>query len=50
MTNFDLAKKNYDRGLWTDDMLSRLVANRKLTSAEYERITGKPYADTAQTV
>ena len=40
MTNLELASKNYERGLWTDDMLRKLVAKGKLTSAEYEMITG----------
>lgn len=44
MTNFDLAKKNYDRGLWTDDMLRKLVAKGKLTAEQYKEITGKDYA------
>ena len=43
MTNFDLAKKNYDRGLWTGDMLARLVVKGKLTSDEYKAITGETY-------
>lgn len=43
MTNFDLAKKNYDRGLWTDDMLRKLVTKNKLTAEEFEQITGKAF-------
>lgn len=39
MSNFDIAKKNYDRGLWTDDMLARLVDRGKLTQEEYNIIT-----------
>lgn len=45
MKNFDIALKNYNRGLWTDDMLSKLVAKGKITSAEYEEITGEPYPE-----
>ena len=45
MTTFDMAMKNYSRGLWTDDMVAKLVAKGKLTSAEYEAITGKAYPE-----
>lgn len=43
MTNFEMALKNYSRGLWTDDMLAKLVAKGKLTSAQYEEIVGAAY-------
>ena len=43
MTTFEMAKKNYDRGLWTDDMLRKLVAKGKLTIGQYDEITGKDY-------
>lgn len=43
MKTFDLAKKNYERGLWTDDMLAKLVVKGKLTSAQYEEITKEAY-------
>lgn len=41
MTNFIMAKKNYERGLWTDDMLYKLVLKNKLTLEEYEEIVQK---------
>lgn len=41
MTNFELAKKNYDRGLWTSDMLEKLVERNKITHEEYEEIVGE---------
>lgn len=47
MTNMELAAKNYGRGLWTDDMLSRLVAKGKLAASEYETVTGKAYSGEA---
>ena len=43
MTNFDIAKKNYDAGLWTNDMLHKLVSNGKLAEDEYKSITGFTY-------
>jgi len=38
------AKLNYRRGLWSEDRLRTLVAANQLTAAEFEEITGKPYA------
>lgn len=35
----DMAKKNYDRGLWTVEMLAALVDKGKLTEADYREIT-----------
>ena len=44
MTNIDIAKKNYSRGLWTDDMIGTLGKKGKLTATDYETITGKAYS------
>lgn len=38
MTIKDMAKKNYDRGLWTVEMLSALVDKGKLTQADVDEI------------
>lgn len=43
MTNFEMAQKNYNRGLWTDDMLAKLVAKNKITEEQFAEITGKKY-------
>lgn len=43
MTTLELAKKNYDRGLWTGEMLAKLVAKNKLTAAGYQTVTGEEY-------
>lgn len=40
MTIKDMAKRNYDRGLWTVEMLSALVEKGKLTQSEYNEIIG----------
>ena len=40
MTTFELAKKNYDRGLWTAEMLLKLVDKGKLTQEQYTDIVG----------
>lgn len=41
MTNFELAKKNYDRGLWTISMLEKLVERQTITQEELEAIIGE---------
>lgn len=42
MTMKEMAKKNFDRGLWTVEMLSALVGKGKLASDDFEEITGQP--------
>lgn len=44
MTTKELTLKNYPR-LWTIEMVQRLVAKGKLTSAEYKEITGEDYPE-----
>lgn len=39
MTLIDMAKKNYDRGLWTVEMLEALVTKGKLTAEQCRGIT-----------
>ena len=34
MKNIDIAKKNYERGLWSDDMLEALQAKGKISKQE----------------
>ena len=48
--NFDIAKKNFDRGIWTEEMLSNLVGKGKLSATEYEEITGNPYSGQVDTI
>ncbi len=45
MTIKELAKKNYERGLWTIEMLHRLVEVGKLTSVEFNEITGEDFIE-----
>lgn len=47
MTTKELAQKNYPR-FWTDAMVQKLVEKGKLTSAEYEEITGKAYPESGE--
>lgn len=42
--NFETIKSNYDRGLWSKAMVKTAVRKGVITAAEYEEITGEPYA------
>lgn len=42
--NLDIAKVNYQRGLWTEEMIANLVSKGKLTDADYQEITGEVYS------
>lgn len=42
--NFDLVKRNYDRGLWSKPMVKMAVRKGVITKAQYEEITGEVYA------
>mgnify|MGYP003318087632 CR=1 FL=1 len=44
MTTKELALKNYPR-CWTVEMVQKLVAKGKITSADYEEITGLVYPE-----
>lgn len=39
--NFDIIKKNYDRGLWTKQMVKVAVVKGVITEAQYKEITGE---------
>ena len=41
MTLKDMAKKNYDRALWTVERLQALVDKGKLTQEDMDKIVGK---------
>lgn len=45
MTTKDIAKKNFERGLWSVEMLVKLVNKGKLTSTDYEEIVGSAYIE-----
>lgn len=40
MTNFEIAKRNYARGLWSDDMMVNVLNKGKITMDEYKEIVG----------
>ena len=41
--NYNLIKKNYDRGLWNDAMVKLAVKKGVITKEEYQKITGNEY-------
>ena len=41
---YEKVKKYYDSGLWNDAMVRNAVVKGWITAAEYETITGEPYA------
>lgn len=42
--NYQLIKKNYDRGLWNKLMVKMAVRKGIITEAEYQEITGEVYS------
>lgn len=38
MGNYEMAKRNYERRLWTISMLEKLVEKGKLTQEEFDSI------------
>lgn len=40
-----MARKNYERGLWTIEMLDRLVEVGRLTAEEFKEITGQDFIE-----
>lgn len=41
---FDRIKRFYDLGLWTKEMVAEAVLYKRITVAEYEKITGEKIA------
>lgn len=41
--NFDIIKKNYDRGLWTKSIVKMAVKKGIITKEEYKEIVGEVY-------
>ncbi len=41
--NFELIKKNYDRGLWTAAMVRMAVKKGIITREQFKEITGQEY-------
>lgn len=41
--NFEIVKKNYDKGLWTKQLVRMAVRKGVITKAQYTEITGEDY-------
>ena len=41
--SFEIIKRNYDRGLWTKQMVSKAVEKGVITAKQYKEITGEIY-------
>lgn len=42
--NFDIIKRNFDRGLWNKQMVKMAVRKGVITKDQYQEITGETYA------
>lgn len=42
--NYDIIKRNYDRGLWTILMVKMAVRKGVITAEQYKEITGEDYS------
>ena len=40
---YEMIKKNYDRGLWSKQMVAVAVKKGVITPEQYESIVGEPY-------
>ena len=41
--NFDTIKRNFDRNLWSEQMVKMAVRKGVITKEQYTEITGKEY-------
>lgn len=41
--NFNLIKANFEKGLWTKEMVGMAVAKGVITALQYREITGQKY-------
>lgn len=41
--SFEIVKKNYERGLWTKQMVAVAVKKGIITPEQYQEITGEHY-------
>ncbi|SHJ58795.1 XkdX family protein [Thermoclostridium caenicola] len=40
---FDIVKRNYERGLWSKEMVKMAVKKGVITKEQYKEITGEDY-------
>jgi hypothetical protein len=43
--SFEIIKRNFDRGLWTRQMVAMAVRKGVITPEQYNMITGEDYSD-----
>lgn len=41
--NFEIVKKNYDKGLWTKQLVKMAVKKGVITQEQYKEIVGEDY-------
>lgn len=41
---YEIIKRNYERGLWSKQMVAVAVRKGVITPEQYQEITGEPYA------
>ena len=41
--SFEIIKRNFDRGLWTKQMVAMAVRKGVITPEQYQEITGEDY-------
>ena len=41
--NFDIIKRNFDKGLWTKQLVKMAVKKGVITKEQYTEITGEAY-------
>ena len=41
--NFEIVKKNYDKGLWTKQLVKMAVRKGVITKEQYKEITSEEY-------
>lgn len=41
--NFDIVKRNYDKGLWTKQLVKMAVRKGVITKEQYAEIVGEDY-------
>ena len=42
--NFEIVKKNYDKGLWTKQLVRMAVRKGVITKEQYKEIVGEVYS------
>lgn len=42
--NFDMIKRNYDKGLWNEKMVKMAVRKGVITKEQYKEITNEEYS------